>query len=496
MKKSGLLMFLLLLLFVFAGTGRAEASGTKIYLDGEPLNLSSDVQVANINNSIMIPIRVVSENLGYKVEWNKASQTVSVQNSSKTVIMGVNQKEADVNGNIVSMSIPPLLQGNTTLVPLRFVSSEMGMDVKWDNLSKAVYLSSAGSMSDPWASEPPLGSGSVISNPGNQPEAPSGPSNPTETPDINNLSTVDAISFMDNRLMVALSGSVTPKVSTLTGPERIVIDLPSVKFSDTFVNSNPLDAKQHGQMTLTGYPDVKSVRYSLFSNNPSTVRIVLDLNYSKGYTVSGTENGSGLLMVDLNTADPGAGSVVIPPAGSSGKKTVVIDAGHGDNDPGAVSPNKRREKDFNLSMALKVGKLLEKEKGIDVVLTRSNDTFLELRDRVKIANNLKADVFVSIHGNSNPSSSPNGTETFYTRDSSLAFAKIMHEHLAKGTGLKNRGVSKGNFHVTRETVMPAALLEVGFLSNKGDEAQMFNEEFQNVVAQSIVNGIKEYLKVQ
>ena len=88
-----------------------------------------------------------------------------------------------------------------------------------------------------------------------------------------------------------------------------------------------------------------------------TVRIVIDLNYAKNYTVSGLENGSGLFIVDLNTTSNPA-----PEPGTGGKKLVVIDAGHGDHDPGAIGVTKKREKDFNLAMALKVEKLLAKEK--------------------------------------------------------------------------------------------------------------------------------------
>ena len=132
-----------------------------------------------------------------------------------------------------------------------------------------------------------------------------------------------------------------------------------------------------GQMDVTGYPDVKSVRYSLYNSNPMTVRIVIDLNYAKNYTISGLENGSGLFIVDLNTGSN-------PAPGAGGKKLVVIDAGHGDHDPGAIGVTKKREKDFNLAMALKVEKLLAKEQNIEVVLTRSNDTFLELKDRAKL----------------------------------------------------------------------------------------------------------------
>ena len=184
-----------------------------------------------------------------------------------------------------------------------------------------------------------------------------------------------------------------------------------------------------------------------------------------------------------------------PPVGNNGKKVVVIDAGHGDQDPGAIGVTGKREKDFNLAMALKVEALLKKESKIDVVLTRSDDTFLALKERVKIAQDIKADIFISIHANSGPTAA-NGVETFYTRSNSKALATVMHKYLLQSSGLKDRGVKTASLHVTRETTMPAVLLEGGFLSNKSDEAALFTESFQNSVAKGIVAGIKEYLGIK
>lgn len=182
--------------------------------------------------------------------------------------------------------------------------------------------------------------------------------------------------------------------------------------------------------------------------------------------------------------------------GNDGKKLVVLDAGHGAKDSGAVGVTGKYEKNFNLAIVLKTAALLKKESNIDVVLTRSDDTFLELKDRAAMANNLKADLFISVHANSSASSAASGTETYYQREASKALAKVMHKYLVEATGLSDRGVRYGNFHVIRETKMPAVLLEVGYLSNKKDETLLFTEALQNKVAASIVSGIKEYLGIK
>lgn len=346
---------------------------------------------------------------------------------------------------------------------------------------------------------------------------------------------INAMSFSDNRLTVTVDGNVKPKYSSLTNPDRIVLDLPKTGLSDAFLGGQTMSVGQVEKLDVTGYPQVAGVRYSLYSSSPSTVRIVLDLTQAQQYKV--ITDTKGLVMVELNgaagntntsggTATPGTdntggtttpgtdpssngtggttdnGSTSVTPTpgsgpGQNGKKVVVIDPGHGGTDPGAISLNKRNEKDFTLAVALKVQALLQQDPNIDFVLTRSDDTYPTLPDRVKLANNLHADVFVSIHGNSTTSKvSPSGTEIYYTRQQSLDFAKVIHDHVVQALGLPDRGIHAKSLHVTRETTMPAVLIEAGYLSNAGDEALMYTDDFQQKLAQAVVDAIKEYLNVQ
>jgi len=471
MKKFG---FMAVLLFVFIlafpHNGQAAAGSAKIVLDDKELSLSGNAKVENVNGNVMIPLRVVGENLGFDVAWEKKTRTVTIQKDSKVMKLVVGQKTAEVDGKKTSMNIAPILRTDTVIVPIRFVSEEMGLTVYWDNQKKIVNLYT-----------PNFGSGNG--------DAGTGAGNGTN-PDAGSgaAAQVDGISFSDNRLMIAVTGKAKVNDFKMSGPDRIVVDLENTGFSDTF-SSASLDQNKTGSLEVDGYPDVSKVRYSLYNSNPSTVRIVIDLNYAKNYKLT---NDNGLYIVDLNTSDSGTPSK----PGTSGKKIVVIDAGHGDHDPGTTGVTGKKEKDFNLAMALKVGKILEQDSNFEVVLTRSDDTFLELKERAKIANDLKADVFVSIHANSAGSSAATGSETYYQREASKTLANVMHKHLVQATGLKDRGVRYGNFHVIRETKMPAVLLEVGYLSNKNDEAALFSESFQQRVAQGIADGIKEYLGVQ
>lgn len=173
---------------------------------------------------------------------------------------------------------------------------------------------------------------------------------------------------------------------------------------------------------------------------------------------------------------------------------VVIDAGHGGEDVGATGASGQYEKNFTLSVAKKVAKLLEQNPHIQVYMTRSDDSFIsqESRHRPYYANDLNADLFLSVHANTFTDSSVSGTETFYYHPYSLPFAEIMQKYLVQATGFIDRGVKKENLFVIKDTTMPAVLLEIGYLTNPQDESQMWTEDFQDRVAASIVDGIKAY----
>lgn len=479
MKKFGLMLFLLLFVLVLPENGHAAAGNSKIYLDGKELTAGQSVPVENVNNTIMVPLRLISEGLGYTVGWNQTTKTVTIEQQGKVIKLTVNQKTASVDDKTVQLNTAPILRQDTTLVPIRFISEQFGLTVSWDNVKKIVYLITPGSSNDNG------NSGGNTENGGSEVVP------PADT--TKDLTMVNSISFSENRFIIAMEGNAEPKVMVMTGPDRLVIDLPNATFSDLFGSGQALDSNLNGKLEVQDYPDVSGVRYSLYSTNPYTVRFVIDLNHPKNYNISVSGTDTKLVIVDLN-ANSTDDTTTQP--GNDGKKLVVLDAGHGAKDSGAVGVTGKYEKNFNLAVILKTAELLKKESKIDVVLTRSDDTFLELKERAAIANNLNADIFISVHANSSASSSASGTETYYQREASKALANVMHKYLVQATGLTDRGVRYGNFHVIRETKMPAVLLEVGYLSNKKDEALLFTDALQNKVAASIVSGIKEYLGIK
>ncbi|NSW45261.1 MAG: N-acetylmuramoyl-L-alanine amidase [Bacteroidales bacterium] len=222
-------------------------------------------------------------------------------------------------------------------------------------------------------------------------------------------------------------------------------------------------------------------------------------------------------------------------------KTIVIDAGHGGKDPGAVG-NNLKEKDITLSIALKLGELIKKHfPDVKVVYTRSTDEFIELFKRAKIANNAKADLFISIHVNSNKKPDPSGAETYVmglsksngnldvamtenavilkeddyknqyegfdphspeayiifslyqnaNLDLGLTFSSLIQEEYRK-INREDRGVKQAGFLVLWKTAMPSVLTEVGFISNPEDAKYLAKEKNHWLIAKSLFNSFSKY----
>ncbi len=217
---------------------------------------------------------------------------------------------------------------------------------------------------------------------------------------------------------------------------------------------------------------------------------------------------------------------------------IVIDAGHGGHDTGTIGPTGLMEKDLCLDVALRLGKIIEQKlPGADVVYTRSDDTFIPLEERTNIANEAKADLFISIHANSSPDHDARGVETYYLNlkgsaeamevaarenassqqgvhdledlvkriartekiDESKDLAEDVQDSLAKriqraARPVKNRGVRKAPFVVLIGADMPSILTEISFLSNPSDERLLKNPEHRQRIAEGVYQGVSAYLQ--
>lgn len=184
-------------------------------------------------------------------------------------------------------------------------------------------------------------------------------------------------------------------------------------------------------------------------------------------------------------------------------KTIVIDAGHGGTAPGAISVNGTKEKDINLQVSLKLESIL-RSLGYNVVMTRSGDQTLGLYERSDLANNLNADIFVSIHSNSHTNRDIAGLQVLYCplydsnkkSQDQYPLAKSIMDAVLASTGAADKGIiPRKDLVVVRETKMPAVLVEVGFLSNAAEEKLITNDSYQNKIVEGIVTGIQNYFEM-
>jgi N-acetylmuramoyl-L-alanine amidase len=214
---------------------------------------------------------------------------------------------------------------------------------------------------------------------------------------------------------------------------------------------------------------------------------------------------------------------------------VVIDAGHGGHDIGTRGPSGLLEKDVVLDVALKLGELLQGRLGTEVVYTRSDDTYIPLEERTQIANDHKADLFLSIHANSSPYPSVGGVEAYYLNfttskaaldlaakenasarstifdlkevlakiamkdkiDESREFASTVQNSLfafssKNNAAAKNRGVKRAPFVVLIGATMPSVLAEIGFLTNATDEALLKKPDQRQKIAEALYKGVASY----
>ncbi|WP_217595020.1 N-acetylmuramoyl-L-alanine amidase [Cohnella sp. GbtcB17] len=521
------LMFVVSMLLTAAGLASAATVTPQLILDG--VVLTPKEPPALIDSRVMLPIRTVTENLGFTVKFDNATKTVTVTNGNSVISMTVGSKKATINGIESVLEAAPIIKQTTpatatTMVPLIFVKDNFGADIVWDNKTKSAFIytskSDAGESSggtnggsgsagsgdstsgggmigvvdeDPPATDGSTGTGNGSTGGG---AGSADPGNGTTVTDpYASLAYIHGIRFENDTVTLSYEGTAEPVVTSLAGPDRIVVDIPKSDFAADFGQDlvvNGATAKS-GTFPVAGHPVLTQVRYSLFQSNPNALRFVLDLSTAYGYEVQ-NDASAGELRIRLSAdAVP---PVNEPPQDSQDKVyTVVLDAGHGGSDSGAIGVSGKYEKNFNLAVILKVQALLATEPRIKIVMTRSADTFPSLSDRYNLANSINADLFLSVHANSNTKSTVSGTEVYYTRAESLAFANVVKQYATPATGLADRGVIKKSLAVTRETKMPAVLFEAGYLSNATEEKKLFTEDFQNRTAAGLAAAVKAYLKL-
>jgi len=175
---------------------------------------------------------------------------------------------------------------------------------------------------------------------------------------------------------------------------------------------------------------------------------------------------------------------------------IYIDPGHGGEDPGAVGVGGIKEKDINLAVAKYLQTELKRQ-DFDVMMSRTSDVTKSLKERTSEANKWGADIVVSNHSNSHPRNTAHGTETYVYKYGfkSEMLANNVQINLVSALDTKNRGVKEGNLAMVRDTVAPAILVELGFISNEDDCAKLVTAKYQKKCAVAICKGICKYYGV-
>lgn len=174
---------------------------------------------------------------------------------------------------------------------------------------------------------------------------------------------------------------------------------------------------------------------------------------------------------------------------------VVIDAGHGGRDPGAISVRGFYEKTVNLKVAHKVAARL-RSRGLKVIMTRDDDRFIELEERAAIANRNNADLFVSIHADSSFSRELKGFTLYIAPDASSQSnmsARAIQKRMSR-LGYDNNGIRRNNFRVLMKTRMPAVLVEMGYISNHHEAGKIASDSFQNRISDAVASGICDVIE--
>ncbi|MDH5637658.1 MAG: N-acetylmuramoyl-L-alanine amidase [Nitrospinota bacterium] len=344
-----------------------------------------------------------------------------------------------------------------------------------------------------------------------------------------------------SRFVIHLSGKTAFRANRLTKPDRVFVDF--------------LLASPGGRVSKTSFFKSGLVKSIRFGKSYKSTRVVFDLKKNAYHSITPLSNPY-RLVVDFGLKPPSGKSVsarkskpprnrnrrvasIAPVTGGRAIKTIVIDAGHGGRDPGAIGARGMKEKDVTLALAKKLRARLQRKLRCKIVLTRDRDKTLALDDRTVLANSVNADLFISIHTNSSKNRRARGIETYFLSparsqdeletaarenmianfsenpaDNDIAYimsdmansqkinesvmlARKVQKAMVKGVSpvanTRDKGVKQAMFYVLWRAEMPSILVEANFISNRYEEKLLRNGKYLDRLAESISNGVMEYV---
>ena len=330
------------------------------------------------------------------------------------------------------------------------------------------------------------------------------------------------------RIVVDVDGPIKFTSNSLSNPDRLYFDLTDCSLPKKIKSSFSLN---------DGI--IETVRASQFK--PGTVRIVVDIKKLKSFYAFTVEDPQ-RLVIDVYTGEP---SITAKKDAAKkepiGIKRIVIDPGHGGQDPGAIGAGGLREKDIVLDVGKELGKILKEEYHMDVIFTREEDVFVPLNERTDAANQQKADLFISLHANASPRRAARGVETYVLnwtsdaeatkvaarenkisyekmqkvqgelqmilldmarsnkRDESMKLARDVQDSMVSTLrknygGIENLDVKQALFYVLIGAEMPSILVETSFISNHEEEKRLSSPKYRKKIAESIARGVSAYIR--
>lgn len=525
------------------GTYAAQAAGIQLVYDGvmhlyngsvyslyvNNKQIHSPMEPIIFNNHALVPVREIFEACGATVDYNGENKCIEIKYNGMYIRMYINDNTAYINGSKVLIPdniVPKLINKpgdvTKTMVPVRFISENVGMNVEFSGEDGSIRITTPDGVDTPSYDAPAV----------ETPTAETPVEEPVyETPEVNippadqQLQIVgvnyEAVSKEQINVVISFDGNISGRVShfTLSNPERVVVDVS---------NTMPVLGAQTYE---TGVGAIPAVRIGY---NDVRSRIVVDVASGiNSYNVS--ENGNEI-VISVNAAEyiapapteaPVTPEVSIQPyqptevvattggflnfvtseylaglkqASEADKnKIIMLDAGHGGTDPGAIgniNGVEINEKDLTLAITYKVKQILE-ENGYKTSMTRIGDTLPSLSERPAQANAENCALYVSIHINSADATAAHGTEVYYSEENNGFAYGVNSEYFAGNIlngmltymGSYNRGVKMANWAVIRRSNMPAILLEVGFISNHDELSKMLDDDYLNRTARGIAEGI-------
>ncbi len=376
-----------------------------------------------------------------------------------------------------------LALGGNIFVPVRALSEQLGIDIKWTKGENIVAL--VPSTRRPVAQVPPV-----------EPAA--------------GLITLTGVELRETpqgvQIRILAAGKLKPTwLQVKLPPVRVAIDLVGAMWATNVKLAAPIG---NVKALRTGHPEPGKARLTL--EVPGLETRVTSVRVDGADLLATVGEGTPVATAPLGQPDPIPAQRIpampkrltsrsaLPPLGrinltanSLLGRVICVDAGHGGHSSGAKGLS-NLEKDLCLRMALEFRDQLVKC-GARVIMTRDDDTFVSLEERVEIASRENVDLFISVHCNSTPRrNSANGSQTYYTTPQSLGLAQAMHRRLVVATGLRDGGIRPCRFYVCRNVRMPSVLLEVAFINNAMEEKLLSNTGFHATLGMSLAMGVIDY----